>query len=201
MNAHRFNNTFRSLTSGTAHSGSRRGLLTGLTSSLVATLPLSLASKDAAAKKKKKGRKKTKKSPPPTLNAFSCVDVGQACQGDSALCCSGICQGAPPRPGQVDTSVCVAHNAGICFADSDICSIGAAVACNPSKPNCACTATTGNAGFCADLNAIDKSCRFCSTDTDCQEEFGAGAACIVLKGICTAICGATGRTACARPCI
>src|SRR5215217_4005502 len=117
MNAHRFNNTFRSLPSGTAHSGSRRGLLTGLTSSLIATLPLSLASKDAAAKKTK-GRKKTKKSPPPTLNACGCVDVGQACQGDSALCCSGICQGAPPRPGQVDTSVCVAHNAGICFADS-----------------------------------------------------------------------------------
>jgi hypothetical protein len=60
--------------------------------------------------------------------------------------------------------------------------------------------TTGNAAFCADLSQLDISrpddlCRFCSQDTDCEEEFGPGSACVVLKGICTPICASTDRTA------
>jgi hypothetical protein len=62
--------------------------------------------------------------------------------------------------------------------------------------------TTGNAGFCAALQGFTPAqfCRFCSTDTDCQDEFGPGAACVILKGICSAACASTGRTACMRPC-
>ena len=204
MNANRFDELFRSLASGSARS--RRGVLAGLTSGLLAALPLAL-SEDAEAKKKqgkKKKKKKTKQPlssplpsplPPPALNAFGCVDVGQACRGDSTLCCSGICD-----PG---TSSCAAHNTGICFADSNSCTLGAAVKCDPSNPSCICTLTTGNAGFCADFTHADPFsaiCRFCSVDTDCHAEFGPGAACVVLGGSCTPYCADTGRTACLPPC-
>jgi len=206
MDANHVAALYRALAIGAAPTRSRRGLLAGLTNGLLAALPLVLGSDDAAAKNKKKGKKKKNKTlsppppPPPALNAFGCLDVGQPCQGDSTLCCSGICDGSAPAPGQPDTSVCVAHNAGICFADSDTCSVGARVPCNPGNPNCTCLLTTGNAGFCADLTHIDESCRLCSADSDCQAEFGAGAACVVLGGACTPVCGATGRTACLRPC-
>ena len=204
MDAKRFDELFRSLASGSARS--RRGVLAGLTSGLLAALPLALG-EDAGAKKKqgkKKKKKKTTKQPlppspsSPPFNAFGCLDVGQPCQGNGTLCCSGICD-----PG---TSTCVAHNTGICFADSNTCTLGAAVRCDPSdpsNPNCAYVLTTGNAGFCADFTHADPFsaiCRFCSVDTDCQAEFGPGAACVVLGGSCTPYCAATGRTACLPPC-
>jgi hypothetical protein len=159
---------------------------------------------EIAAKKKRKKRSKNKKknktpqlppSPPP-FNEFGCLDVGQPCQGDSTLCCSGICD-----PG---TSTCVAHDSGVCFADTDSCTVGQGVRCSVNNEHCGCTLTTGNAGFCTDLSNFDPDvkCRFCSTDTDCQEEFGAGAACVVLRGaVCSAACAATGRTACMTPCV
>ena len=66
---------------------------------------------------------------------------------------------------------------------------------------CFCTLTTGNAGFCAAFSGGPAGhCRVCRKDADCEPEFGEGAACIVLGGICTALCLATGRTACAPPC-
>ena len=207
MDANRFDELFRSLASGSARS--RRGVLAGLTSGLLAALPLALGVEDTEAKKKQRKKKKKKKSqpsplPPPALNAFGCVNVSQACRGDSALCCSGICQGAPPQPGQADTIVCVAYNNGICYAELDSCTAGG-IDCNssnPSNPNCRCLLTTGNAGFCGDLTAPSYSaiCRFCSIDTDCQAEFGPGTACVVLGGLCTTACLATGRTACLPPC-
>jgi hypothetical protein len=144
--------------------------------------------------------------PPPPLvfNQFGCIDVGQPCRGDSTNCCSGICQGAAPAAGEPDTSVCVGHhNASICFADSDTCTLGVPVACNLNKPKCSCYLTTGNAGFCADFTTLDDYadiCRPCTRDTDCQAEFGPGAACLVFKGACSAACPTTGRTACAVPC-
>lgn len=211
MDANHVAALYRALAIAAAPIRSRRGLLAGLTSGLLGSLPLSLGCEVAAAKnKKKKGKKKKKPSPPlppssppqspPAFNAFGCIDVGQPCRGNSSLCCSGVCEGAAPAPGQPDASVCVAHNAGICFADSDICSVSAPVACKPGKSNCTCMLTTGNAGFCAEIIHAEESCRLCSTDADCQAEFGAGAACVVLGGACTAICSATGRTACLRPC-
>lgn len=186
---------------------SRRDVLHGLASAglSLATLRLSdagMAKKGHHKKQKKKPKPKPPSPPPsspppppppPPFNAFGCLDFGQPCQGDSTLCCSGICD-----PG---TSTCVAHNSGICFPDTDTCTVGHDVPCNPDLPGCRCTLTTGNAAFCADLTALGGAvCRFCSTDADCQAELGPGAACVVLKGICSATCAATGRTACARPC-
>jgi hypothetical protein len=116
-------------------------------------------------------------------------------QGDSSLCCSGDCDPS--------TSTCVAHNAGTCAQGTGTCTVGAPVSCHPSKIECACHRTTGNAGFCGDFTGLTEParlCRFCRKDTDCQDEFGPGAACIVLDRICTLTCAATGTTACVPPC-
>ena len=143
---------------------------------------------DAGRKKRnKKKRKKQQPLPPPILNAFGCVDVGQACRGNSGLCCSGICEGAAPAPGQRDASVCVPHNVGICQAGQDDC-LGVQIACGPQA---FCTRTTGNASFCAGIGR----CRVCARDTDCEAEFGPGAACIVCTSSCPDTitqCNATG---------
>jgi hypothetical protein len=148
--------------------------------------------------KKRKQHKTAPEAPPqPVFNQFGCVDIGQPCLGDSSLCCSGICQGTAPARGQADTSVCVAHNAGPCVPAADSCMAPAAVQCNASNRFSVCTLTTGNAGFCGDISAGTTTyCRVCSKDTDCQAEFGAGAACVVLGAACTPLCGVTGRTAC-----
>jgi hypothetical protein len=177
---------------------SRRDVLRGFAS---VGLTLS-AGRDAAARKehhkkhKKKPRSQAPSPPPLPFNEFGCLDVGQVCQGDSTLCCSGICD-----PG---TSTCVAHNSGICFPDTDPCTVGVAFPCNPNNPACSCVVTTGKAAFCANLSADIgdpvELCRFCSQDADCQEEFGPGAACVLLRGICSQICASTDRTACVRPC-
>src|SRR5215212_6411401 len=121
-------------------------------------------------------KKKTKTKP----NVFGCLNLGQPCAGNSARCCSGICHGRKPRKGKKDTSKCAVHNTGICAAGSDLCTSGLHHACHPSNPNCTCTLTTGNAGFCADFTSAsgqEVACRVCTRDTDCQAEFGAGAAC------------------------
>jgi hypothetical protein len=174
----------------------RRHLLGGLAGTalgLVAQLPV------AEAKKKHKHKGKKAKL---TRNEFGCVDVGGACQGNSANCCSALCDGKKAKKGKKDTSVCVAHDdAGICFADSDTCTVGHNVSCNADNSACDCVLTTGKAGFCGDFTAgAPALCRNCTQDTDCQEEFGAGAACIVVGGGCSPICAATGRTACVPPC-
>jgi hypothetical protein len=150
----------------------------------------------AEAKKKKRKNKKI------TRNEFGCVNVGGKCQGKSANCCSGICQGKKPKRGKKDTSLCVAHdNLGICFADSDTCTVGLEVPCNPDNPACSCVLTTGNAGFCGDFTAgIPAVCRVCARDADCQADLGPGAACVFLGGICSPLCAATGRTACVPAC-
>jgi hypothetical protein len=144
---------------------------------------------------KKKGKKKPKK------NAFNCLAVGQKCAGRDGKCCSGICQGKRPKKGKQDKSKCVTHNAGICIAEADSCTAGVEVPCNPTNPSCFCTLTTGNAGFCAAFSGGPAGhCRVCRKDTDCEPEFGEGAACLLLAGVCTSLCLATGRTACAPPC-
>jgi hypothetical protein len=144
---------------------------------------------------KKKGKKKPKK------NAFNCLAVGQKCAGRDGKCCSGICQGKKPKKGKQDKSKCVAHNAGICIAEADTCTVGADVPCSPTNPSCFCMLTTGNAGFCGAFSGGPAGhCRVCRKDTDCEAEFGEGAACLVLGGVCTPLCLATGRTACAPPC-
>jgi hypothetical protein len=171
-----------------------RGLLgTGLG---LAFLPL----QDAADAKKKR-KKKKKKKPQSPLNAFGCLDVGQPCRGKSANCCSGICQGGKPKKGKKDKSSCVAHNTGICTANTDSCALAVSVSCNPNNIDCYCTMTTGNAPFCGEFSpGPEAHCRVCGKDTDCEAEFGPGAACVLLDGNCTHICPATGRTACVPAC-
>ena len=192
MDGKRFDVLTRFLTT----AGSRRRALAAL-GSLV-----TLGALPASAKKGKKKSKKPKKKL--ALNAFGCVNVGQRCGGNSTNCCSGICQGKKPKKGKQDKSTCVAHNTGICSVNTDTCTVGAGVPCNSNDPDCLCTLTTGNAGFCGSFTGNGtggiNECRICSKDTDCQAEFGAGAACVVLGGICTPFCVTTGRTACAVPC-
>jgi hypothetical protein len=180
---------------------SRRDVLRGLAG---AGLGLALVRTPhfAGARKKRKHKKKDKK-PKLTRNEFGCVDVGGNCLGNSANCCSGICEGTGPKKGKKDKSVCVAHDSGVCFADSDTCTVGQQVQCHPVRDDCSCVLTTGNAGFCGDFGfsgGPDSVCRECVRDTDCQAEFGPGAACVFLGGICSPACADTGRTACIRPC-
>jgi hypothetical protein len=171
MNAPRFDRWTRSLT-GTA---SRRSLL-GFGS---AALGLAATQAPGITAAKKKKRKK------PSLNAFGCLNVGQACRGDSDSCCSGICQGKKPKRGKKDKSRCIAHNVGTCQAAQDACQV-TPVACGS---NAACFQTTGQASFCAD--ALNGACANCREDRDCQAVYGADAACIVC-----ASCPETSGTAC-----
>jgi hypothetical protein len=183
LNGHHFDDLIRSL------SASRRSLLSGGLALAAGWLGVF----DATAKNKRK--KKSQK------NAFRCLNVGQKCAGKNGKCCSGICQGKKPKKGKKDRSTCVAHNAGICVAEADSCTVGE-VQCKPSNPSCLCTLTTGNAGVCAAFSGGTAGhCRVCRKDTDCEPEFGPGAACLVMGGACTPLCLATGRTACAPPCV
>jgi hypothetical protein len=127
-------------------------------------------------------RKKAKKL---QRNSFGCVDVGNACRGNSANCCSGICQGKKPKQGKTDTSVCVAHNVLECRAGQDACVQGF-IPCG-TDPDFSCFQTTGKAAFCGG----NGGCAECRKDTDCEGEFGPGAACTV----CDELCPETG-TAC-----
>jgi hypothetical protein len=149
-----------------------------------------------------KNRKNRKKKPKLKRNAFGCVDVGGKCQGNDANCCSGICEGKKPKKGKKDTSRCAGHDAGICTPGSNTCALAGIAECDPSNSGCHCVGTTGNATFCGDTSGVTDGslCRVCSKDTDCQAEFGPGAACIFLEGLCSIYCIDTGRTACVPPC-
>jgi hypothetical protein len=149
----------------------------------------------AAAKKKKRKPKK------PKPNEYGCLDVGKACSGDSTKCCSGICEGSKPKKGKADKSRCVAHDVSICKVEFDFCTTGSSHVCNPNNVFCQCVVTTGNAPFCGDFTGgAEPLCRDCSRDTDCEAEFGAGAACVVMAGICGEFCEETGGTACLPIC-
>jgi hypothetical protein len=195
----RFDAVTRTLTS----LPSRRDVLRGIAA--VGIGVSGLRTSDAAEAKKKskhkkrKGKKKKKTTPQPVVNQFGCLDVGQPCKGDSTLCCSGVCEGKKPKKGEKDERTCAAHNAGFCTAEVDSCTVGGNTSC---RPNCFCTQTTGHAGFCGRFSSIGTpDCRVCTRDTDCQAEFGLGAACIVLGGACAEICPTTGQTACMIPCL
>lgn len=185
---------FDVVTHALTHVPSRRDVLRGMAGAGLGLGTLKITGIVDARKKKRKRKKKIR---PLVLNQYGCVDAGQACRGNSALCCSGICEGAAPRKGKPDQSRCVSHNTGVCTLDTNTCEVGADVPCGPSDLRRVCTVTTGNAAFCADVSAGTAThCRVCRRDTDCQSEFGAGAACVLLGGGCTPLCVATGRTAC-----
>ena len=137
----------------------------------------------------KKRHKKKKKQQRPVVNQFGCLDVGQPCTGNSALCCSGICQGVAPTKGKPDTSRCVAHNTGACTAQFDGCQT-LVIGCGTAG---FCFRTTGNASFCGGPGG---ECRACARDADCEPSHGPGAACVVCDD-CLPFSGVT--TVCYPP--
>jgi hypothetical protein len=179
LDSSQFDELIRSLT------GSRRSLVSGALAVTAGWLGIS----GANAKKKHKHKHK-KRKPKAKPNAFGCLNVGDACQSEEQ-CCSGICEGKKGK------RKCVAHNASVCGTDTDLCTTGQLTLCNVTSPSSACVVTTGQAGFCGDFtDGGDKLCRDCRKDTDCQEEFGAGAACVSYGGICAPLCAAGINTAC-----
>lgn len=132
-----------------------------------------------AAAKKRRRKLRNKKV---RLNDFGCVNVGGACRGNDANCCSGICEG---KNAKKDKSRCVPHNVGICQPGQDDCA-GVQVACGE---NAFCLRTTGDASFCGGLG----KCFACTRDPDCEPLFGPGAACSVCADCESGtICNAAG---------
>jgi hypothetical protein len=98
-----------------------------------------------------------------------CKDVGTRCKRKSD-CCSNICRGRRGR------KKCKSHDTGGCQAGQieAFCG-GTTVQCTTSSglPG-SCNTTSGNAGYCSREGA----CVSCTKDLDCQNQFGAGAACV-----------------------
>jgi hypothetical protein len=180
MNSQRFDDLVRTLPM-----ARRRSVLAGLAGGLLAALPLP-PGRDAEAKKKnKKKRKKLKR------NEFGCVDVGKACRGKNGNCCSGICDGKKPKPGEKDKSRCQAHDESTCVAGQTIeeCGGDDTVECETtSGRGGVCATTTGKGPYCF----FGAACLVCEKDEDCEAVCGAGAACFP----CSEECRHTGGTAC-----
>jgi hypothetical protein len=117
---------------------------------------------------------------------------GKACRGKDGNCCSGICQGKNPKRGKKDKSRCVAHDSSTCQAgdNGEICGGLENVSCTTSTGDPGlCHTTTGNAGYCPSF----LQCAVCQRDSDCEEIFGAGAACLLCGGCAEGtICGGLG---------
>jgi hypothetical protein len=160
MDAARFDRMTRWLSA----AAPRRGFLAGLS----AAVGLAAIGIPASVQAKNKKKKKLKK------NEFGCVDVGKACRGKDANCCSNICQGKKPKKGKKDKSKCVAHNVLDCAPGADTCSGGGTVSCGNLG---VCHQTTGKASFCG--NSSNSQCFDCKKDVDCEPDFEPGAACIV----------------------
>jgi hypothetical protein len=150
---------------------SRRNVLSGL----AATLGLTVVGVPGG--KAGNGGKHTKKSKL-NRNAYGCVDVGKPCRGNSANCCSGLCNGKKPKKGKADRSRCVAHNTANCQPGLDACK-GVDATCGTGG---ICLATTGKASFCGDPDT--DVCVACTRDTDCEALLGPGAACVSCAAVC-----------------
>jgi hypothetical protein len=134
--------------------------------SLAGALGLSTAGRSGWVEAKKRKRRKKRKV---KLNDFGCVNVGQFCK-EAEQCCSGICQG------KKDKRRCAAHNVDDCPAGADSCLEGLDLCTNGF-----CYQTTGEASFCAGGGI----CHDCTRDTDCELDWGEGAACVVCP-VCAA---------------
>jgi hypothetical protein len=175
---------FDTITKSLGAPGSRRvALRTAIGITVASALARLSVGRTTAKKKRRKHRKKWKKL---QKNPYGCVNVGGACRGQDANCCSGICEGKKPKKGKQDTSRCVAHNELDCPAGADLCA-GNAVACGTQKT--ACYQTTGQASFCA--FTFTGICHACTKDVECEALQGPGAACVVCVD-----CSATGNTGC-----
>jgi hypothetical protein len=171
--------TFDALSRSWIEGTSRRAILGGIGTAL----GLAALRAPSAVDAKKKRRKATKKL---RRNTYGCVDVGQACRGNDANCCSGICDGKKPKKGKKDKSRCAGHDAGLCQVDEATCApLG--TSCGPLG---VCDQTTGKACYCV---SIGGNCAVCAKDADCVAlGWGANAACIPSEG-----CPETGGTHCA----
>jgi hypothetical protein len=159
-----------------------------------------------AAGKNRKRRRKRKK---PKLNAFGCLNGGQACGGKDGRCCSGICQGKKPKKGKTDKSRCAAHHNGGCTVDRHLCLNPTVAACSAASDTATCLKTTGNAAFCAEGEGFtnEANCQPCRRDLDCEAlGFGVGAACVIFRteGVCVNGCEGINEstgTACLSPAV
>jgi hypothetical protein len=133
-----------------------------------------------------------------TERRFNCSAVGKRCNGNDSNCCSGRCEGKGAKKGKKkkgkkkkdrkDKSKCVAHDDGGCTSGEDTCATGIAVACG-HRGNGGCFQTTGNAGFCSQIDGGSSPPRFacadCNRDQDCVDQgFGNDAACVVCNSNC-----------------
>lgn len=157
---------------------SRRGVLASVGGGLFTVLPLPSRDHDITARKRRKQRRKRS---PPSLNAFGCVNAGQACAGTDDLCCSGVCEGTKPGKGKKDQSRCVARHALDCSAGADSC-LGL-VTCGTYG---SCYQTTGGASFCAGFSFVDCAVT-CTRDADCEATRGPGAACVLCADACSGL--------------
>jgi hypothetical protein len=175
MDPKHFDNLSRYL----SDASSRRSIFTRIAGAAVAAVAFQMPGMAGARNKKKTSKKLA-------LNTFGCVDVGKACRGKDANCCSGICEGKKPKNGKKDKSRCVDHNVLGCQVEQDQCA-GAPAQCGSSTMGL-CYRTTGNASYCGDLG----SCFECKTDADCEAAgLLEGAACVICSE-----CAQTGGTAC-----
>ncbi len=177
MDTTRFDAFTRSLAAPASRRALTGGLLAAFGLGRETLLPYATSARKNTSKSKKK---------PLVFNALGCVNVGNACRGNSANCCSGICQGKKPKKGTKDKSRCVAHNVGSCLPGQDV------FPPTPCGTNGVCAATTGKAMFCGDLVGL---CADCTKDADCVETAGPGAACIIVPGQCVS----TGGRSCYGP--
>jgi hypothetical protein len=191
---------FDALTKSLCEGLSRRGLVGGFVSGLMGSRMIGhsqlMEARNRRRTQKHKRRRKRKQKQgqgQPLLNAFGCVDVGQKCFGRGDLCCTGRCEGTPPRNGGPDERRCAAHDTGGCQAGQRPSGCGGVdTACTTtSGSEGACNTTTGKSGFCAAAG----DCFPCAKDADCQGLCGPGAACVV----CAESCSGTGGTACLGP--
>jgi len=216
MNRNHFDALARSLGASASRRELGRTLAGGGLGALVAS---AFGTLDVDAKqkpKRKKTRKKPKKKPqpqpeprsepqtPPPLvfNEYGCIEVGQPCRGDSALCCAGICQGAAPDEGQPDQSRCVPHDVGNCGQNA----AGVCLAVNPAlslcnNASCFCFGTTAGSNVCGDsFGPSGTRGAACQKDADCVAlGFPAGSACApVSEGNCSGY--TENGMACVTPC-
>ena len=154
----------------------RRSALGVTLSGLVAgRLALETEAKNTNRRRRRRKRKNRNRNNA-RANAFGCLNVGDRCDGTDLQCCSGICEKEKGGKGKQRKSFCVSHDEGSCRPDQDLCVSNDRLA-SQCDVDGVCFRTTGQAGFCGRVDTGE--CITCSTDIECEEEFGSGAACVV----------------------